>query len=52
MSFMASEASNANNVTLKRTVKSGYNTMCLPFWVNKEDMKAESIATFKEIKRE
>lgn len=24
--------------------------MCLPFWVNKEDMKAESIATFKEIK--
>ena len=22
--------------------------MCLPFWVNKEDMKAESIATFKE----
>ena len=24
--------------------------MCLPFWVNKEDMKAESIATFEEIK--
>ena len=50
MSFMASEGFDANNVTLKRTVKSGYNTMCLPFWVNKEDMKAESIATFKEIK--
>ena len=50
MSFMASEGFQAANVTLNRTVKSGYNTMCLPFWVNKEDMKAESIATFKEIK--
>ena len=50
MSFMASEGFQAANVTLNRTVKSGNNTMCLPFWVNKEDMKAESIATFKEIK--
>ena len=50
MSFMASEGFQAANVTLKRTVNAGYNTMCLPFWVNKEDMKAESIATFKEIK--
>ena len=50
MSFMANEGFKAANVTLNRTVKSGYNTMCLPFWVNKEDMKAESIATFKEIK--
>lgn len=50
MSFMANEGFQAANVTLNRTVKSGYNTMCLPFWVNKEDMKAESIATFKEIK--
>lgn len=49
MSFMASEGFQATNVTLNRTVKSGYNTMCLPFWVNKEDMKAESIATFKGI---
>ena len=49
-SFMASEGFQATNVTLNRTVKSGNNTMCLPFWVNKEDMKAESIATFKEIK--
>ena len=48
MSFMANEGFHAANVTLNRTVKSGYNTMCLPFWVNKEDMKAESIATFKE----
>ena len=50
MSFMASEGFQATNVTINRTVKSGYNTMCLPFWVNKEDMKAESIAIFKEIK--
>lgn len=50
MSFMANEGFQAANVTLNRTVKSGYNTMCLPFWVNKKDMKAESIATFKEIK--
>ena len=50
ISFMASEGFQATNVTLNRTVKSGYNTMCLPFWVSKEDMKAESIATFKEIK--
>lgn len=50
MSFMANEGFQAANVTLKRTVKSGNNTMCLPFWVNKKDMKAESIATFKEIK--
>ena len=49
MSFMASEGFQAANVTLKRSVKSGYNTMCLPFWVNKEDMKAESIAKFKSI---
>ena len=49
MSFMANEGFQAANVTLKRTVKSGNNTMCLPFWVNMEDMQAESIATFKEI---
>ena len=50
MSFMASEGFQATNVTLKRSVKSGYNTMCLPFWVNKKDMQAASIAIFKEIK--
>ena len=50
MSFMANEGFQAANVTLKRTVKSGNNTMCLPFWVNTKDMQAVSIATFKEIK--
>ena len=46
--FMVNEDFQAANVTLKRSIITGNNTMCLPFWVNKEDMKAESIATFKE----
>jgi len=49
MSFMANEGFQAANVTLKRTVKSGNNTMCLPFWVSRDNMKAASIATYKEI---
>ena len=49
-SFMAIENFHANNVTLKRSVNTGYNTMCLPFWVNKDEMKAASIATFDKIK--
>ena len=48
-SYMVNEDFNAEKVTLKRPVKSGNNTMCLPFWVSKEDMKAASIATYKEI---
>lgn len=48
-SFMVNEDFQAANVTLKRSVNAGYNTMCLPFWVSKDDMKAASIATFKEI---
>ena len=48
-SFMVNEDFQAANVTLKRSVNTGYNTMCLPFWVSKDDMKAASIATFKEI---
>ena len=47
-SFMVNEDFLATKVTLNRSVNAGNNTMCLPFWVNKEDMKAESIATFKE----
>lgn len=47
--FMVNEDFQAANVTLKRSVNAGYNTMCLPFWVSKEDMKAASIATYKEI---
>ena len=48
-SFMVNEDFQAANVTLKRSVNAGYNTMCLPFWVSKEDMNAASIATYKEI---
>ena len=48
-SYMVYEDFQAANVTLKRSVNAGYNTMCLPFWVSKDDMKAASIATFKEI---
>ena len=47
--FMVNEDFQAANVTLKRSVNAGYNTMCLPFWVSKDDMKAASIATYKEI---
>lgn len=48
-SYMVNEDFNAEKVTLKRPVKSGNNTMCLPFWVSKEDMNAEYIAKFKHI---
>ena len=48
-SFMVNEDFQAANVTLKRSVNAGYNTMCLPFFVSKEEMKAASIATYKEI---
>lgn len=33
----------AEKVTLNRPVYKGYNTMCLPFWVNAEDLKADAI---------
>ena len=46
-SYMVNEDFNAEKVTLKRPVKFGNNTMCLPFWVSKEDMNAEYIAKFK-----
>ena len=47
--FMVNEDFQAANVTLKRAVNAGNNTMCLPFFVSKEEMKAASIAIFKEI---
>ena len=47
--FMVNEDFEATTVTMKRSVNAGNNTMCLPFGVNKEDMKAESIAIFKKI---
>ena len=47
--FMVNEDFEATTVTMKRSVNAGNNTMCLPFGVNTEDMKAESIAIFKKI---
>ena len=48
-SFMVNEDFQATKVTLNRSVNAGNNTMCLPFFVSKEEMKAASIAIFKEI---
>ena len=48
-SYMVYEDFQAAKVTLKRSVNTGNNTMCLPFWVSKDDMKAATIAKFKSI---
>lgn len=48
-SFMVNEDFQATKVTLNRSVNAGNNTMCLPFFVSKEEMKAANIAIFKEI---
>lgn len=36
----------AANVSITRPVFAGKNTMCLPFWVSKEDLGANTIATY------
>lgn len=46
--FAPPENFNAENVSITRPVYAGYNSMCLPFWVNKEDMKANNLLTYKE----
>lgn len=46
--FASPEKFNAENVSITRPVYAGYNSMCLPFWVNKEDMKANNLLTYKE----
>lgn len=46
--FASPEDFNAENVSITRPVYAGYNSMCLPFWVNKEDMKANNLLTYKE----
>ena len=47
--FAIPENFTAASVKLTRSVNPGNYTMCLPFYVSKDDMKATSIATFKEI---
>lgn len=46
--FASPENFNAENVSITRPVYAGYNSMCLPFWVNKKDMKANNLLTYKE----
>lgn len=46
--FASPEDFEAENVTITRALYTGYNSMCLPFWVNKEDMKANNLLTYKE----
>ena len=48
-SYMVNENFHANKVNLTRSVNSGNNTMYLPFYVSKEEMKAASFATFDKI---
>lgn len=44
--FATPEDFNAANVSITRPVFAGKNTMCLPFWVSKEDLGANTIATY------
>lgn len=45
-SFAIPEDFNAANVSITRQVYAGKNTLCLPFYVSKEDLGAQAIATF------
>ncbi len=38
----------AENVSITRQVYAGKNTLCLPFYVSKEDLGAQAIATYTE----
>lgn len=44
--FSCLEAFTATTVSLKRTVQGGINSFVLPFWVNANDLKSESLATY------
>lgn len=44
--FATPQDFNATNVSITRPVFAGKNTMCLPFWVSKEDLGANTIATY------
>ena len=46
--FNAPTGFNATSVELKRGVKNGINTFCLPFVVTPSEVKSTKIATFKE----
>ena len=44
--FATPENFTAASVSITRPVFAGKNTMCLPFWVSKEDLGANTIATY------
>ena len=44
--FATPEDFTAAKVSITRQVYAGKNTMCLPFWVSKEDLGAKTIATY------
>lgn len=44
--FATPEDFNAANVSITRQVYAGKNTLCLPFYVSKEDLGAQAIATY------
>jgi hypothetical protein len=44
--FSCPEAFIATTVSLKRTVQGGINSFVLPFWVNANDLKSKSLATY------
>lgn len=46
--FASPEDFEAENVSIIRPSYAGYNSMCLPFWVSKEDLKANNLLTYKE----
>ena len=45
-SFATPEDFKAANVSITRQVYAGNNTLCLPFYVSKEDLGAQAIATY------
>lgn len=45
-SFATPENFDAANVSITRQVYTGTNTLCLPFYVSKEDLGAQAIATY------
>lgn len=45
-SFATPEDFKAANVSITRKVYAGNNTLCLPFYVSKEDLGAQAIATY------
>lgn len=45
-SFATPENFKAANVSITRQVYAGNNTLCLPFYVSKEDLGAQAIATY------